>query len=236
MKMSNQFWHASPHIKSLRHLWFRWIPRNYTPVRSIPASIFLKKNSNIDDLAPTEAIRRTPRRLPHGRRRRRRRRGPYWAWVAGSGGLEGFGGARRPAAGSRNWGGTLHRRQRGTKHGVRTSSRLPLMFQKQHPVSMEASRPSHQHRSPFAASYPSAPYIKVRTTGFGCLWDLSWICSDFCPIFRVIPHRRFQPEAYRLYLELLGRYGVSLSFEKSSDLREKYVSSILFLFYTPIGS
>lgn len=43
MKMSNQFWHASPHIKSLRHLWFRWIPRNYTLVRSIPASIFFKK-------------------------------------------------------------------------------------------------------------------------------------------------------------------------------------------------
>ncbi|XP_020695036.1 mediator of RNA polymerase II transcription subunit 33A-like isoform X3 [Dendrobium catenatum] len=43
---------------------------------------------------------------------------------------------------------------------------------------------------------------------------------------RVIPHRRAQPEAYRLYLELLGRYGVSLSLEEFGSRRDKITKSI----------
>ncbi|KAH0466015.1 hypothetical protein IEQ34_006118 [Dendrobium chrysotoxum] len=43
---------------------------------------------------------------------------------------------------------------------------------------------------------------------------------------RVIPHRRAQPEAYRLYLELLGRYGVSLSLEEFGSWRDKITKSI----------
>ncbi|KAI0527566.1 hypothetical protein KFK09_003170 [Dendrobium nobile] len=46
---------------------------------------------------------------------------------------------------------------------------------------------------------------------------------------RVIPHRRAQPEAYRLYLELLSRYGVALSlrdFGASKDKPEKFNSFV----------
>ncbi|PKU66907.1 mediator of RNA polymerase II transcription subunit 33A isoform X2 [Dendrobium catenatum] len=43
---------------------------------------------------------------------------------------------------------------------------------------------------------------------------------------RVIPHRRAQPEAYRLYLELLSRYGVALSLRDFGSSRDKITKSI----------
>ncbi|PKA61809.1 Mediator of RNA polymerase II transcription subunit 33A [Apostasia shenzhenica] len=43
---------------------------------------------------------------------------------------------------------------------------------------------------------------------------------------RVIPHRRVQPEAYRLYLELMSRHGMSFSLLDSAAQRDKITKSI----------
>uniref|UniRef100_A0A1D1Y8M9 GMP synthase [glutamine-hydrolyzing] n=2 Tax=Anthurium amnicola TaxID=1678845 RepID=A0A1D1Y8M9_9ARAE len=43
---------------------------------------------------------------------------------------------------------------------------------------------------------------------------------------RVIPYRQIQPEAYRLYLELLNRYTLSFSSKEPSNCREKIAKSV----------
>ncbi|KAJ4832513.1 hypothetical protein Tsubulata_000069 [Turnera subulata] len=43
---------------------------------------------------------------------------------------------------------------------------------------------------------------------------------------RVIPHRRSQPEAYRLFLELFSRYGLSLDLVAEEACKEKIIKSV----------
>ncbi|CAA6654567.1 unnamed protein product [Spirodela intermedia] len=51
---------------------------------------------------------------------------------------------------------------------------------------------------------------------------------------RVIPNRQNQPEAYRLYLELISQYGVSFSAREFTTQREKSRKALAFFFCTVI--
>uniref|UniRef100_A0A6V7QSZ3 Mediator of RNA polymerase II transcription subunit 33A n=1 Tax=Ananas comosus var. bracteatus TaxID=296719 RepID=A0A6V7QSZ3_ANACO len=153
-----------------------------------------------------ETLRRDLRGGDGGRRGRRRlfRRSRGRPREAGHGGGEGLGSARRPAAASCGGGGAL---RPGEGLGLPNPDLAAVLVS----------------NLCFAHNTPSLWKLLDQAMASRLLSPLHTLAL-LTP--RVIPNRRAQPEAYRLYLELLNRYMLSSSMLEAGPCRDKITKSI----------
>lgn len=104
---------------------------------------------------------------------------------------------------------------------VGASLGLPSLLRQQPLIPLEV-----HGASPFL--WPHLPTSSPIPPHFQVLQSLSLILPTICLLisflicdFRVLPHRRSQPKAYRLYLELLSRYALSFNPVMADACKEK---------------